>query len=296
MTLLRTISIAFTAVALFTSRGESQAVSWAGVDSILGRAGAAQSSGVVRYGFPRTDLSVTANGVKLKPGFALGSWVAFKRGDGDAMAMAMGDLVLTESEVGPVMKELQSGGVMQTALHNHVLGESPRIMYMHIEGHGDERSIASAIRRALGQTKTPMSPATQSPPAPIDLDTAAIATAMGYHGKVNGGVFQVSVPRADKITENGMEVPASMGLATAINFQPTGNGNAAITGDFVMTAGEVNKVIRALQANGIQPTALHSHMLDESPRLFFMHFWANANAVTLAKGLRSALAEMNVTR
>jgi hypothetical protein len=241
-----------------------QSSAWSGVDSIFGRAGAAQAGDVMRYGFPRSDLSVTANGVKLKPAFALGSWVAFKRGEGHAMAM--GDLVLAESEVAPVMKELQTGGVMQTALHNHILGESPRVMYMHIEAHGDERAIASTIRRALSLTKTPLGAATQTASPPLDLDTAAIAAALGYHGRTTGGVYQVSVPRAEQITENGMEVPASMGLATAINFQSTGNGNAAITGDFVMIADEVNKVIRALQSSGIQSTALHSHMLSESPR------------------------------
>jgi hypothetical protein len=280
------VSIAHTA--------NSQTAGWSGVDSIFGRAGAAQSGGVMRYGFPRSDLSVTANGVKLKTAFALGSWVAFKRGEGHTMVM--GDLVLTENEVAPVMKALQSGGVMQTALHNHILGESPRVMYMHIEAHGDERAIAGAVRRALALTKTPTGPVTQSAPPPIDMDTAAIATAIGYHGRANGGVYQISVPRAEQITENGMEIPSSMGLATAINFQPTGNGNAAMTGDFVMVADEVNKVIRALEANGIQSTAIHSHMLAEAPRLFFMHFWANANAVTLAKGLHAALAEMNVKK
>ena len=273
---------------------QAQTAGWSSVDSIFGRTGSPQAGDVMRYGFPRSDLSVTANGVKLKPAFALGSWVAFKRSEGHAMAM--GDLVLAESEVAPVMKALQSGGVMQTALHNHILGETPRVMYMHIEAHGDERAIARTIRRALALTKTPLDAATQAAPLSLDLDTAAVAAALGYHGRANGGVYQVSVPRAEQITENGMEIPASMGLATAINFQPTGNGNAAITGDFVMIADEVNKVIRALQLNGIQSTALHSHMLAESPRLFFMHFWANANAVTLAKGLRAALAEMNVKR
>jgi hypothetical protein len=248
----------------------------------------------MRYSFPRSDLSVTANGVKLKPAFALGSWVAFKRGEGHAMAM--GDLVLTEAEVAPVMKALQSGGVMQTALHNHLLGESPRVMYMHIEAHGDERAIAGTIRRALTLTKTPLGAGTQPAPPPLDLDTAAIAAALGYGGRANGGVYQVGVPRVEQVTENGMEIPASMGLATAINFQSTGSGSAAITGDFVMIADEVNKVIRALQSNGIQSTAIHSHMLAESPRLFFMHFWANANAVNLAKGLHDGLAEMNVKK
>jgi hypothetical protein len=266
---------------------------WQAVDSALGRKGAAQPGDVMKYSFPRSDLDVTVDGVKLKPAFALGSWVAFKR-VGAGQTVAAGDLVLTEDEIGPVMSKLQEDGVEQTALHNHLLREAPRIMYMHIHGHGGEARIARAIREALGLTKTPLTPPASAPSTAIDLDTVALAAALGYRGKVNGGVYQVSVPRAQKIFEGKLEVPASMGLATAINFQPTGNGNAAITGDFVMTSDEVNKVIRALRVNGIEVTALHSHMLTESPRLFFMHFWANANAVTLARGLRAALKEMRV--
>jgi hypothetical protein len=167
---------------------------------------------------------------------------------------------------------------------------------MHIMAHGDAAKIAATIRSALGQTATPMEPPAPSSPAAIELDTAAIARTLGAAGKVNGGVYQVAVPRRDRVVDHGMEVPASMGVATAINFQPTGGGKAAITGDFVMIAGEVNRVIRALQAGGIQPTALHSHMLSESPRLFFMHFWANDDAMKLAVALRSALDQMAVKR
>lgn len=272
----------------------AQSPDWSKVDSVFARKGAAQAGDVMKYSFPRSDLDVTARGVKLKPAFALGSWVAFKRHG--ATAMAMGDLVLAEKEVDSVMSRLQAGGVEQTALHNHVLGESPRVMYMHIEAHGNEVKIASAIRHALESTATPLAPPAPAHPQPLDLDSTAVSTALGYRGKVNGGVYQVSVARAEKVLENGMEIPPSMGVATAINFQPTGGGKAAITGDFVMTAGEVNRVIRALQSNGIQPTALHSHMLGESPRLFFMHFWADDDAVKLARGLRTALMQMKVAR
>lgn len=265
---------------------------WAPVDSILGRSGAAQAGDVMRYSFPRSDLDVTANGVKIKPGFALGSWVAFKRMG--AGAMAMGDLVLTDTEVEPVIDALQKGGVEQSALHNHLIGESPRVMYLHITAHGNASKLARAVHDALALTKTPPAPPSPPAPQPFALDTSAIVRALGYSGKVNGGVYQVSVPRAEKVTENGMVIPPTMGIATAINFQPTGDGNAAITGDFVMTANEVNPVIRTLVRNHIQPTGLHSHMLTESPRLFFMHFWANANAVDLARGLASALKVMRV--
>jgi hypothetical protein len=243
----------------------------------------------MKYSFPRSDLQVTAGGVAIRPALALGSWIAFKKIAG-GHAMAMGDLVLGEDEVGPVMAALQQGGVEQTAVHNHVLHESPRVMYMHISAHGDAAIIAQTIRTALGKSGTPLgTPAVTAPATAIDLDTGAVARALGAHGTVNGGVYQVSVPRRETIREGGNEVPPSMGVATAINFQPTGGGKAAITGDFVMRGSEVNHVIRALQAGGIQVTALHSHMLTEEPRLFFMHFWANDDAVKLAGALRSAL-------
>jgi len=294
------VAIAFCANSLFAGLAAAQqgaaeraGTDWSAVDQALGRKGATHPGNVMRYSFPRSDLQVTADGVQLKSAFALGSWVAFKK-MGGANAVAMGDLVLKEAEIAPVMQALQAGGVEQTALHNHVLMESPRVMYMHIMAHGDAAKIAAAIRSALGQTATPMEPPTASRAAEIDLDTAGVARALGVTGKVNGGVYQVTVPRRDRVTDHGMEVPPSMGVATAINFQPTGGGKAAITGDFVMTAGEVNRVIRALQAGGIEVTALHSHMLTETPRLLFMHFWANDDAVKLAGTLRSALDQMAV--
>ncbi len=262
---------------------------WASVEAALGRKGTMQPGNVIKFSFPRSDLTVIVGGVTLKPALALGGWVAFKEAAG-GQAMAMGDLVLTEDEVSPVMRALQTGGVEQTAVHNHVLKESPRVMYMHILAQGDPTKIARAIHDALGQSKTPLGPA--SPPSTAsaaDLDTAGIARALGIAGRLNGAVYQVAVPRSEKIMEMGAEVPPSMGVATAINFQPTGGGKAAITGDFVLRGSEVNPVIRALRENGIEVTAVHSHMLDEEPRLFFMHFWANDDAVQLARGLRAAL-------
>lgn len=277
------------APALAQASGAQPSSDWATLDEAFGRKGAAQPGGVIKYSFPRSDLQVTAGGVAVKPALALGSWVAFKRVAG-GHTMAMGDLVLGEDEVGPVMRALQAGGVEQTALHNHVLHEAPRVMYMHISAHGDAAKIAQTVRTALGETRTPLGTPAPAAPAPaIDLDTSAVHRALGVAGSVNGGVYQVSVPRRETIREHGNEVPPSMGVATAINFQPTGSGKAAITGDFVMRGSEVNNVIRALQQGGIQVTALHSHMLTEEPRLFFMHFWANDDAAKLAGTLRSAL-------
>src|SRR5215207_6225298 len=262
-----------------------------GVEEALGRKGTEQPGGVFRFSFPRSDLTVVANGVTLKPALALGSWAAFKQ-IGRGQSMAMGDLVLTEDEVGPVMRALQTGGVEQSAIHNHVLHESPRVMYVHFSAHGDAAKVAQTLRTALAASKTPTgTPAAPATPSAADLDTAGIARALGIAGKLSGVVYQVSVPRRERITDRGHEVLPSRGVATAINFQPTGGGKASVTGYFVMRASEVNKVIRALQAHGITTTALHSHMLNEEPRLFFMHFWANDDAVTLAKGFRAALNE-----
>jgi hypothetical protein len=236
--------------------------------------------------------------VRLKPPFALGGWIAFKRIPGAIhgdVAMAMGDLVLTERELSRVISRLQQGGVQQTAIHHHVIRESPRILYVHVHAMDDPVKIAQTIRAALALTGTPAS----APPAAatgIAIDTAAIARTLGYAGKINGGVYQVSVPRAETIREGDFEIPPSMGLSTALNFQPTGGGKAAITGDFVMVASEVNSVIRALGDNGIEAVSLHSHLLEETPRLFFMHFWANDDAVKLARGLRAALDKTNSRR
>jgi len=261
------------------------------MEDALGRKGTPNPGGVLRFGFPRGDLHVVANGVTLNPALALGSWVAFQRIADHAMVM--GDLVLLESEVESVMGSLQQNGIEQTALHNHLLGESPRVMYMHIRAIGNPARIAKAVRTALEFTGTPLTAPAAAPAgattAPIDLDTAAVARIIGVHGKVNGGVYQLSVERREKILEEKHEVAPTMGIATAINFQPTGAGKAAITGDFVLTGREVNPVLWTLSEGGIRVTAIHSHMIDEQPRLFFMHFWAHDDALKLARGLRAAL-------
>ncbi len=274
---------------------QSTSGEWKPVESAMGRSGQAQPGDVYKFSMPRSDLKVTVAGTPVKAGLALGSWVAFKKMGGQAMAM--GDLVLAESEVEPVMKKLEENGIQITALHNHLLGETPRVMYMHVAATGDAVKIAQALHDALALTKTPASkPAAAAAPQKLGIDQAAIEQALGRKGKVNGGLLQFAIARAETIKDNGMEVPASMGTATSINFQPTGGGKAAITGDFVLTASEVNPVLQALREGGIEVTALHTHMLTEEPRLFFMHFWANEDAGKLAGTLRSALDKMNVAK
>jgi hypothetical protein len=266
---------------------------WNQVAQALGKSGSVQAGGVYRVGFPRTDLKVSLDGVALRTGFAFGGWVAFQ--PMDTQAMVMGDLVLTQDEVTPVMRTLTQGGINITALHNHLVRAEPVTLYMHIEGHGDPVTLASAIHAALALSKTPFAP----PPGtatPANIDMMGIDRIMGYFGQDSGGIYQFGIPRAQPVTERGMALPGSMGAAIAINFQPTGFDTAAITGDFVLLAEEVNPVIQILQANGIEVAALHSHMLAEQPRLFFLHFWANDDSLKLAKGLRAALDQVDVKK
>src|SRR5207253_11206783 len=234
----------------------NQSGKWKAVEDAMGRSGQVQPDGTMKFSMPRKDLKVTVDGADVKPGLALGSWAAFQESKGQTVVM--GDLVLTEDEVTPVMDKLTAGGIEITGLHNHLQHESPRVMYMHIHGRGEAAALAKSIHDALAETKTP--PASPAPPAvpELGIDTKQIDAILGHAGKNNGGIYQISVPRAEPVTEAGMTTANSMGIATALNFQPTGDGKAAITGDFVLIGSEVNSVIKALRANGIAVTALHS--------------------------------------
>ena len=293
---MRTINvIAILATAAFAGAAQAQEIDWKKVDEALGKT-AAVSGEVHRYGLPRTDLNVTLDGVTIKPAFALGGWAAFAPMHGEAMVM--GDIVLLETEINPVMAKLLESGLDITAVHNHLLRASPATFYMHIGGHGDPVKLAAAIRGALALSKTPFDPPPANPaPAPaVDLDTAQLDSIIGVKGQANGGVYQFGVPRREPATEGGMTVTPPLGGANAINFQPTGGGKAAITGDFLVTGPEVNPLIRTLRQNGIEVTAIHSHMLTEQPRMIFIHFWANDDAIKLAKGLRAALDKTAIAK
>jgi hypothetical protein len=280
--------VALVAAMAFPAVSKAADIDWKKVDTALGKTGAV-SGEVHRYGLPRSDLHVTLDGVAIKPALALGGWVAFAPVHGEAMVM--GDLVLLDSEITPVMTKLLDGGLEITAVHNHILRASPATFYMHVGGHGDPVKMASVIRSALSASGTPFDqPATTAGPAPaVDLDTGKLDQIMGVKGTAVSGVYQFGVPRRDPATESGMPVNGPLGGANAVNFQPTGNGKAAITGDFLVTGNEVNPLIRALRAGDIEVTAIHSHMLDEQPRLFFIHFWANDDAEKLAHNVRAAL-------
>ena len=270
-------------------------IDWSRVDEVIGKKGVDLPGGVHKYALPRSDLQVTVDGVAIKPALALGSWLAFQPA-GDA-AMVMGDLVLTDTEISPVMQRLIAGGIEITAIHNHLLRTSVPVLYMHVGGHGDPLKLADALHAGIAMSKTPLSQPPAAPPsAPLELDTAALEKTLGYKGSANGGVYQFSIPRAEPVLEGGMTIPPSMGTATALNFEPTGAGKAAVTGDFVLLGSEVNPIVKALRQHGIEVTALHSHMIDDSPHLFFMHFWAHDDAQRLAQGLRAALDLANLKR
>jgi hypothetical protein len=265
----------------------------AAIDRAIGRSGQAMAGDVYRVGFPRTDLHVTVGDVAVKPGFALGSWAAFKAAEGGAIVH--GDLVLLDAELNPVMSALFQHNFEITAIHNHLINETPHVIYMHYFGRGDAASLAGSLKDALGRSKTPMAP----PAAPAagsmpqnDLPADAIQQAIGLKGTVNNGVLALSQPRPEPIQMMGVALPPSMGMATSINFQSAGQGRVAATGDFVMVADEVNKVARALRQHDIQIAALHNHLLHGSPDLYFMHFWAVGDATNVATGLRAALDQL----
>jgi hypothetical protein len=269
----------------------AQGVTTAKVDDALGRSG--QKSGdVYRVGFPRTDLHVSAAGMDIKPGLALGSWAAFSGSDSDAMVM--GDLVLLEDEVNPVIKSLRSAGFEITAVHNHLMGEKPHVLYVHYMGHGEVSEIAKSLRSALAQSKTPLDkPAAPPPMGEPPSFVKTIEDVLGTKGRFAGGVLSFGIPRAEAITDHGMALSAAQGVAEAINFQEAGSGKVATTGDFVLTAEEVNPVISALEEHDIQVTALHSHMLNDQPHLFFMHFWAVGSTESVAQGIKAALTKVH---
>jgi len=269
---------------------------WKAVEQALGKPGQLQAGEVFRVGMPRTDLAVTVKGVAVKASFALGSYAAFKQfGD---QAMVMGDLVLLDQEVPAVIAGLLSGSLDVTAVHNHLNEISAHVMCVHYEGHGDAVQLAKSLRQALSASATPLGgPAAPAAAGGPVLDTKQIEQALGRAGRdVGAGVFQVTAARAEAITAMGHPLLPAMGVATVMNFQPMGEGRAAITGDFVLLDKEVNPVARTLRQHGIDVTALHNHGLQDTPRLFYMHFWATDDAVKLARGLKAALDQTNSAR
>ncbi|MEU6807909.1 DUF1259 domain-containing protein [Streptomyces sp. NPDC046831] len=260
---------------------------WKPLADALGRTGTLMKGTVYRVSLPRKDLKVTTRGVAVQPGLALGGYAAFaKYRDG---TMLMGDLVVTEDELPRVTGALQAAGIEQTALHKHLLQQSPAIWWTHVHAMGDPVTLAKGLKSALAATAIPPSSPSPATQPPIGLDTAGVDKALGRKGTADGGIYKFSIPRRDTITDGMHVLPPALGITTAANFQPLGGDRAAINGDFVMTASEVQKVIRALRKGGIDIVELHNHTLNDQPRLFYMHFWATCDGVTLAKALRPAL-------
>jgi hypothetical protein len=296
------VALAITVAGALPASAQPADSPWAKVDAVFGAPGKDLPGGVHRFGWPRRDLHVKIGDVPVQAVLGLGSWGAFvKTGQGggggadQAMAMTMGDLVLLEAELTPVVSALQAGGIDVTAIHNHLIGETPHVVYLHFSGHGEAAALAATLKQALGKTATPLAAA--GPPAKLlPADEQAFHTiqeVLGRQGSLAGTVLQIGVPRAERIEEHGMEIPPSMGMANALNFQRVGS-QVATTGDFVLIAAEVNPVIHELRAQGFEVTALHSHMLAETPRLFFMHFWGVGSPETIAGALKAALAKVNV--
>jgi len=272
--------------------GAAQGLDTAKIESALGRPGQVMGE-VYKVAFPRSDLHVTVHGLAIKPGLALGSWAAFM--GTDDRAMVMGDLVLLDEELTPVMQKLTSSGFEVSAVHNHLINETPHVIYMHYMAHGAAAQLASSLRAALAVSKTPLEkpappPADAAPPSWV----AAVESRVGRKGTFRGGVLSYGIPRAQAITADGTTIPPSAGMSTVVNFQAADEGNVATTGDFVLIAEEVNPVIAELESHHIAVTALHSHMLTEQPRLFFMHFWAVGSPDSVGAGIAAALNRVAV--
>lgn len=265
---------------------------WEGVENAIGRKGTVQGD-MLKVTFPRSDLKVLVGEVSVEPGLALTSWIGFKRMG--KQAMMMGDMALLENEVAPVTAKLVTEGFKLTALHNHLLGSTPEVMYLHFSGKGKPENLARAMRAVLAVTATPMEPPSPSASPAIPPDWARVEAILGKTGMKKGNLLQLGFPRKEAITEKGMNIPPFLGVATGINLQKVGS-KAAATGDFVLVGSEVNPVVKALTDHGIIVTAVHSHMLFESPRLFFLHFWGYDEPEKLAMGLKAALGKMNLAK
>lgn len=289
--LIRWLTVTLALLASSAAYAQSSApLNIAGIVKAMGRQGTL-SGDMYKVTFPRSDLTVKIGNIVIKPALALVQWAAFVK-SGNA-AVCYGDLALLEDELNPVISKLEEKGIELSALHNHLLHESPRIMYIHFTGRGDEVVMAQALRDALALTGTPLA----APPAsPLTTEAKSelagkIEKIIGVDGSMSGGVFHITVLRGDiQVMAMGATIPSAMGMNTPLNFQISGN-DAAINGDFILLPGEVNRVIKVLRANNIEIASVHNHMLDEEPRLIFLHFWANDDALKLARGLRAALDE-----
>jgi len=283
--------VSFTVLAPQPSPAQT-ALNTADISAVLGRAGTAMPGDVYRVAFPRSDLHVRIGAITLAPGLALGGYAAFKA-EGDT-TLAVGDLVLLENEIQPVMERLEGAGFQITALHNHLRSETPHVMYLHFMGAGSAAGLATALLEALKLSKTPLG-SMKAPNTAMPWFAGAIQDGLGRQGKASNGILSISVPRAEPVTMQGYAIPLAMGVAIVMNFEDAGSGRVATTGDFVLVALEVAPVEQSLRTHGFDVTALHHHMLGDEPRLYYMHFWSVQPPSLIAAGLKDALSHVNAT-
>lgn len=284
--------------ALTTGSASAQApgIDWNAVGQAMGTTLKTEPGDVHTAEFLRTDLQVVNAGVAENPGMELGAEAMFHQ-SAPGKVVVIGEATLTAQEMNKVAARLNQGNVQVTAIHKHLQDESPRLWWLHYAAYGDPVAIARTLRAALALTGTPLHPAAENEP-PIALNTAALDRIIGTKGGNEHGVYQFHIPLAEKITDTRahLTLPYLMEASTLLMFQPLGGGKAAINGDFAMTADQINPVIKALQSHGIAVIELHNHMINEQPRLFYMHFWATGDAATLARGLRAGLDHIQIPR
>ncbi len=282
------------AVIVFSfSTAFAQTADWQRVENALGRKGEVQM-GVFKAMYPRTDLRVKIGNIPVDAGLGLTSWIGMMGTQENSMIM--GDLVLLQGEVTPVISKLMKEGFKVTALHNHLMGTTPVVMYLHFSGNGNPQRLAEKIRTILMSTATPMN--VENPIASPEISNgfwSRIEDVFRKKGQRNNNVLQLNFERMETILENGIVIPPYMGVATQFYFQSAGQ-KAAATGDFVLTADEVNPVVKTLIDHGIAVTAIHNHLIYESPRLFFLHFWGYDYPERLAGGIKAALDKTNTMR
>lgn len=264
----------------------SPALDTSAIQNAIGLTGKMMPGGIFRVSIPRDDLHVTVDRIRLKTALALGGYAVYE--PLQQGALVMGDLPLLQSEVDSVQRDLLQSGFAITALHNHLLNETPHVMYMHYMKSGDPVAISRQLRDALKKTGMSFVHRAAAPAAAFPFATQ-IDAALNLTGSAHDGIYSVSLPRPEKITDDGTPLPPAMGVATSINFQTAGTNAIATTGDFVLTADQVQPVMRALQSHGIEVTALHQHLVGADPTLYFMHFWAAGSQASVLPGLRAAL-------
>jgi len=243
--------------------------------------------GACRFAWPRTDLTVRVGDVTVSPAVALSAWAGFSGDPADATMM--GDLVLTSGELKPVLAELARQRIAVTAIHNHLVGETPQITFVHFHAQGDALQLATRLARPLTLTGTPR-PVAATPPQPVTIDTASVFRTLGLAGRAQGAVAQVStVLVSGPVTMHGRPVTPALGYGSPINIQVIAPGRAVATGDFAVLGSKVAPVFDALAAHGITATAVHSHLVDEQPTIYYMHFWADGPLPDVLRGLRATL-------